>query len=104
MFSPDTTFEAENGLRFRPMPEWDKCIVYSRRSRKLVMLNHTARLILQACAKPCTSSDVYLAVSAAAGGEAYAPEAHAVHAGVLKLVQLGLLRSLGQTTNTEQIA
>lgn len=49
MFSITGTLEAAPGLRIRPVPEWDGCVVFDPGRRRLVELNLASWLMLELC-------------------------------------------------------
>ena len=85
-------FRAAPGLRLRPVPEWDSCLVLDPERAALHELNVTAWLLLE-LAEGLGYSEIVAAYQEAVGPRRDRP-ALDVRTGLLDLVEAGLLERL----------
>ncbi len=62
MSYPTGYYKKETGLRIRPVPEWQSCVVFTPHNPELYTLNVNAWLILELCdnASPAALEAAYL--------------------------------------------
>ena len=92
MLSLEGRLEAAPGLRVRPVPEWDGCLVFDPGRRRLVELNLAAWLMLELCdGRSCDSLRAAFASIVEGRPEGGRVEDY-LRSGLLGLAAAGLIR------------
>ncbi len=80
MFCPHDCFNRHPSLRVRPVPELERCLVFTPEQPRLYTLNASAWLVLELCDGRTLAGieAAYRDAIGAAPGQAVAPELHAI--------------------------